>query len=140
MSRLALTDSVPVPAEVGKAGNDNFSAARLRADLREASLADSPSTPTPDAIFDDLERVLGERAVVTEADVPVLARRLHAVFRRLVHLSQIPGSGVPREAVAAALGMLTELMPPDFQGAVGYLRRLALTVSDLLDELLEDMP
>lgn len=69
-----------------------------------------------------------------------LARRLHAVFRRLVHLSQVPGSGVRRATVAASSGLLTELMPQDFAGALGYLRRLALAVSGLLDELLEDMP
>ncbi|MFI0942809.1 DUF6415 family natural product biosynthesis protein [Streptomyces sp. NPDC021020] len=139
MSGPPLANAAPAPNEVGKGDGDSTSVDRLLADLRKLSLSKLTETPTTDAIFDGLEKVLGEHAVVARADMPVLARRLHAVFRRLVHLSQIPGSGVQQETVAASWGLLTELMPKDGPGALGYLRRLAMTVSDLLDELLEDM-
>jgi hypothetical protein len=134
----AVTESVP--GDLGTPTVGGNTAARLLDGLREQSLTELPGAPAIDVVFDDLESVLGEVAVVAKADVAPLARRLHAVFRRLVYLSRAPSSGVDEATVAASWPLLTELMPHDLPGAHGYLRRLAMTVSDLLDQLLEDMP
>lgn len=141
MSSPTLFAAVPAPGVSGGLRDlDRTSTDRLVADLRELSLPELPESPTVTAIFDELETMLGERAEVDRAGMRAMARRLHAVFRRLVHLSLSPGSGVRQATVAASWGLFTELMPQDFPGALGYLRRLAIAVSGLLDELLEDMP
>ncbi|NUS17018.1 MAG: hypothetical protein HOY69_37425 [Streptomyces sp.] len=140
LEEASPTSPVLVLEEVATVEADRACVARLLAGLRELSLTELPATPGIESIFDDLERVLGESAAVAQADVPPLAQRLHVVFRRLMGLSRVPSSGVTRSTADATAGLLTELMPPDLRGARGYLRRLALAVSDLLDELLEDMP
>jgi hypothetical protein len=131
---------LPDPRVPGECHVDRTATPLLLASLRDLSLSELSTAPTIDAVFDDLEFVLGEGTDVTRTDIRALAQRLHAVFRRLVHLCQSAGSGARQKKLAASSGLLTELMPQDFPGALGYLRRLALAVSGLLDELLEDMP
>lgn len=137
---LAAPAGAPTCDEITTTNVNGTAAARLLAGLRELSLTELPATPAIDVIFEDLESVLGEHAEVAQEDLAPLARRLHVVFRRLVYLSRTPSSGMKKATVASSLALLTELMPHDLPGARGYLRRLALAVSDLLDQLLEDMP
>lgn len=142
MNGLALAAPAVAPtfAEITTADVDGAAAARLPAGLRELYLTELPATPAVDLVFEDLESVLGEHAEVAREDLAPLAQRLHIVFRRLVRLSRMPSSGVKKATVEASWAFMTELMPHDLPGARGYLRRLALAVSDLLDQLLEDMP
>jgi uncharacterized protein DUF6415 len=126
--------------KLGAFTTDGRTTARVLAGLRRGFLVGTAATPVIDGVFDDLEAVLGEDAAPTAAEIAELARRLHAVYRRLVHLSRWPNSGVSKATVAASWGLMTERMPPGFPSALGYVRRLAMAVSDLLDEVLEDMP
>lgn len=136
---LAAPAAAPTRDEITTADVDGTSAARLLAGLRQLSLTELPGTPAIEVIFDDLEIVLGERAEVAQVDLAPLARRLHTVFRRLAYLSRMPSSGVKEATVADSWSLMTERMPQGLPAARGYLRRLTLAVSDLLDELLEDM-
>ncbi|UNO42150.1 DUF6415 family natural product biosynthesis protein [Streptomyces sp. MST-110588] len=124
----------------GEAQNDDQTKARLLAALRARFLLESPEIPVVDVIFDDLERILGEGAALTASEVASLTPRLHALYRRAVRASRHPNSGVRPATVAASHRLLFERFPPEFLPALAHLRRLALAVSDLLDELLEDMP
>jgi hypothetical protein len=108
--------------------------------LREQFFLVSPEIAVVDAVFDDLEAVLGESADPTPADIAELTPRLHAVFRRIAYVAQEPNSGVRPETIAGARNFLDQRFPRDFLPARAHLRRLAMTVENLLDELLEDMP
>lgn len=120
---------------------DADTAARALVALRARFLLVSSATPVIDAIFEDLESVLGLDAdALSAAEVSVIRPRLHSAYRRIVGVSREPNNGVRPATVAASYGLLTERSPQDFRAALGHLRRLAMSVSDLLDELLEDMP
>jgi hypothetical protein len=147
MSHSTLAPEVIVATEVSAdplatmADNSPRAKARVLAGLRQRFLLEHPSTPNVELIFDDLDAVLGEYGGdLTAAEIADIRPRLHAAFRRIVFVSQQPRSGVSRHRFDASLRLLTERFPADFTAALGHLRRLAMTVSDLLDELLEDLP
>ncbi|MQY11446.1 hypothetical protein SRB5_15640 [Streptomyces sp. RB5] len=118
--------------------NDGRTVALVLVGLREQLLLDSPEFPALDAVFDDLEVVLGEHAVLAIGEVENLTPRLHAALRRIIHVAPQNGSGVRPETAAASRGLLTERFPDQPLPALAHLRRLAMTVSNLLDELLEE--
>jgi hypothetical protein len=148
MRHSTLAPELTVAAEVYAdplatiADNGPRATARVLAGLRQRFLLESsPSTPSVELIFEDLDAVLGEYGGdLMAAEIADIRPRLHAAFRRIVFVSQQPNSGVSRHRFDASLRLLTERFPADFTAALGHLRRLAMTVSDLLDELLEDLP
>ncbi|MFF2850545.1 DUF6415 family natural product biosynthesis protein [Streptomyces sp. NPDC058001] len=112
----------------------------ILAKMRERFLLESPEVPVADEVFEDLEAVLGPYADLTAADIAELTPRLHTVFRRVMCVARQTNSGVSPGTVEASRGLLEERVPHEFTLALGYLRRLAVTVAGLLDELLEEMP
>ncbi|MBY8889214.1 hypothetical protein K7472_30855 [Streptomyces sp. PTM05] len=130
----------PRLSQEGLCRTDPLVKARTLAALRGHFLLESPEVPVVDAVFDDLELVLGEDAELTGADVARLTPRLHLVYRRILLAASQPSSGVRPETAAASRNLLVERFPNEFVPARAHLRRLAMAVSDLLDELLEDMP
>ncbi|MFJ9822374.1 DUF6415 family natural product biosynthesis protein [Streptomyces sp. NPDC101151] len=145
---MTSTTLAPV-ADASQAGQGANSAyrtddrvkARVLAGVRERFLLESPDVPIIDALFEDLESILGQDADLEAARVSELTPRLHAVFRRVMYVArQHPHSGIRPATVEAYRSLLVERFPPVFLPALAHLRRLAMAVSDLLDELLEDMP
>ncbi|MFE2842557.1 DUF6415 family natural product biosynthesis protein [Streptomyces scopuliridis] len=134
-------DTAP-PSHQGASGyeDDIRVKARLLARLKERFLLESPEIPVVDAVFDDLESILGEHAELKMAEIEKLRPRLHAVFRRIVYVSRQPNSGVLPATVVECRSLLMERFPRDFGPALVHVRRLAMAVSALLDELLEDLP
>lgn len=141
-SVLAQGVAAPPPSYQGarKFEDHDRAKALLLARLKERFLLESPQIPVVDAVFDDLDSVLGEHTELSMAEIKDLTPRLHTVFRRIRYVARQPNSGVRPETIAASRGLLTERFPQDFTLALAHLRRLAMTVSDLLDELLEEMP
>lgn len=113
---------------------------RLLAGLKVRFLLESPEIPVVDAVFDDLESVLGEHAELEMAEIEKLTPRLHAVFRRIVYVARQPNSGVLPATIVECRSLLVERFPRDFGPALAHLRHLAMAVSALLDELLEELP
>nr|WSZ99022.1 DUF6415 family natural product biosynthesis protein [Streptomyces sp. NBC_00857] len=134
-------DTAP-PGHQGPSGyeDDVRVKARLLAKLKEHFLLVSPEVPVVDAVFDDLESILGEHAELKMAEIEMLRPCLHAVFRRIVYVSRQPNSGVLPGLVVECRSLLVERFPRDFGPALVHLRRLAMAVSALLDELLDDLP
>lgn len=139
-------EAIAATADLGSAlvaGADDSprTKARVLAGLRRKFLLETPATPSVDLVFEDLESVLGEYAGdLTAAGVAEIGPRLHAVYRRILWVSQRPNSGVSPDRVASSRGLLTQRFPDGFPAALSHVRRLAATVSDLLDELLEELP
>ncbi|MCZ4098287.1 DUF6415 family natural product biosynthesis protein [Streptomyces sp. H39-C1] len=136
---LEVAEAPPNPRSDGSYQNDDQVKARLLAKLRERFLLESPEIPVVDAVFDDLELVLGEHADLTMADIEELTPRMHAVFRRVIYVARQPNSGVLPATVGAYQDLLIARFPRDFAQALAHLRRLAMAVSDSLDELLEEL-
>ncbi|MFE2034289.1 DUF6415 family natural product biosynthesis protein [Streptomyces scopuliridis] len=134
-------DTAP-PSHQGASGFENGARVktRLLAALKARFLLESPEIPVVDAVFNDLEAILGEHAELEMAEIENLRPRLHAVFRRIVYVARQPNSGVLPETVLECRVLLVERFPRDFGPALAHLRRLAMAVSSLLDELLEDLP
>ncbi|MBD0739075.1 DUF6415 family natural product biosynthesis protein [Streptomyces sp. CBMA29] len=139
--RETVATHVAADPLVTVADDSTLVTARVLAGLRQRFLLESPGTPSVDLVFEDLESVLGVYAGdLTAAEIATIRPRLHAAFRRIVFVSQRSGSGVSPERLEVSFGLLTQRFPADFPAALVHLRRLAVTVSDLLDELLEDLP
>ncbi|WP_405889497.1 DUF6415 family natural product biosynthesis protein [Streptomyces sp. NBC_00133] len=130
----------PSPSPVRGFSNDVGTHTRVLARLREYALQDSAELPVLEAVFDDLESVLGEQADLTARDIKELTPRLHSAFRRIVGMAVRSNGGVDPDAIERTRALLVERSPQDFLSARAYLRRLAIAVEDLLDQLLEDMP
>ncbi|MFJ6573699.1 DUF6415 family natural product biosynthesis protein [Streptomyces sp. NPDC091292] len=114
--------------------------ALILATMRERFLLASPEVPVVADVFEDLEAVLGPYADLTAADLAELTPRLHTVFHRLLVVARQPNSGVSAVTAAAARNLLDKPLPFEPTQALGYVRRLAVTVGGLLDELLEELP
>ncbi|MEU8968971.1 DUF6415 family natural product biosynthesis protein [Streptomyces monashensis] len=126
--------------QAGAYQTDAEAKARVLAALRIRLYLDSPEVPVVDALFEDLDRVLGEGDELTAPEIADLTPRLHLVFRRVRLAAGQPSSGVLPTTLAASRHLLVERFPQELVPARGHVRRLALALSDLLDELLEDMP
>ncbi|TQK42311.1 hypothetical protein FBY35_3690 [Streptomyces sp. SLBN-118] len=127
-------------ASVRRYSGDVGTRTRVLARLREVALQDSAEIPALDAVFDDLESVLGERAELTGDEVKLLTPCLHKVFRRILGMAEASNVGVAPDTIGRARELLVERFPGDFLPARAHLRRLAMAVEDVFDQLLEDMP
>ncbi|MER5462377.1 DUF6415 family natural product biosynthesis protein [Streptomyces sp. NPDC002668] len=130
----------PSPSPVRGFSDDVRTHTRVLAGLIEYALQDSAEVPVLDAVFDDLESVLGEHADLTASEITKLTPRLHSAFRRMVGIAVQSNGGVGPDTIERTRTLLAERSPEDFLPARAYLRRLAIAVEDLLDQLLEDMP
>lgn len=104
---------------------------RLHGSTRAADPVEEP--PLLGAVLDDLESVLGEYARPTVEDIPALEVRLCGALQQFVAMA-----GQIREPIDAGLTervqrLTTEADSGDYARGLGYVRRLALTVQDLLD-------
>ncbi|MFE5089448.1 DUF6415 family natural product biosynthesis protein [Streptomyces sp. NPDC056638] len=94
-----------------------------------------------DGIFEDLEQVLGEQSFPDEAEVDTLLRRTRGSLMQLV--AAIPDSDVGPGPVDGVVDKARSLVSSNPSGGpLGpkvLLRRMALTVVDLLDQL-EPLP
>lgn len=95
-------------------------------------------TPNADAVFDDLEAVLGEHADLSAAETVELMPRLSRVLARLATVAELTGgrehSGLDQPLVVH----LERRLPGEFLPARGHLRRLAVVCLDLIDHLMND--
>ncbi|MFD9220012.1 DUF6415 family natural product biosynthesis protein [Streptomyces sp. NPDC060064] len=92
-----------------------------------------------DAIFDDLDRVLGDQTPPAD-QIDELSECLRGTLMQLVNIAVAdpkfpPTEGMLRE-IARACGLRSEELPGDYWPAVGHLRRLATVTSDLLELML----
>ncbi|MFE3139660.1 DUF6415 family natural product biosynthesis protein [Streptomyces scopuliridis] len=97
-----------------------------------------------DALYEDLEAVLGEQADPTSPEVEDLAARLRDALMRLVGVALREGGDRPGDEAAKVIEraklLCWEEPPEELVEARAHVRRLALVALDLLDLLLEDTP
>ena len=102
--------------------------------------SDLDETPNADAVFDDLEAVLGERADLSASEIAELMPRLYRVLRRLAMVAQLTEAFEHGSLGQPLVVLLEERFPGDFLPARGHLRRLAVVCLDLIDHLMKDVP
>lgn len=90
-----------------------------------------------DAIFDDLEDILGQDYVPDDDEIFDLSLRMRGCLMRL--LGAAPEQDDFTEPVARARALLDVDVPGDYMGSRVHLRRMALTALALL-ELLAPFP
>jgi hypothetical protein len=142
---IAITPDTSVNASVppwngGSFSNDVGVQVRVLARLREHALHSSAEIRGSDALFEDLEAVLGEHTGLSVEDIGELTPRLRLALRRILDMTEGAKHGVAAGTIERARTLLSEQFSPDSFPALGHLRRLAATIEDLLDQLLEDMP
>ncbi|UXY33015.1 DUF6415 family natural product biosynthesis protein [Streptomyces sp. HUAS TT20] len=93
------------------------------------------------AIFDDLDQLLGEQ-MPAAADLGAVSDRLRDTLRQLSNIACTDPVFRPGPEIAALVQRGEELRaqepPGDYRQALGLSRRIALTTSDLIDRLLEE--
>ena len=89
-----------------------------------------------EAVLDDLEAVLGEHANLTGDEVRLLCIRLHHTFLKFLTMASQIIPSLSRELTMRALSLASEQPPWDDVSALGYLRRLAITVQDLMEHFM----
>ncbi|GGZ98177.1 hypothetical protein GCM10010371_67400 [Streptomyces subrutilus] len=98
-------------------------------------LRKSIPTPVLNAVFEDLEEVLGPDSVPDEDDVPVLTLRMRGHLMRLI--GALPEHEPPPQDVdvliTRARALLDVDVPGDYLGIRVHLRRMALAALDFLD-------
>ncbi|WP_411158390.1 DUF6415 family natural product biosynthesis protein [Streptomyces sp. CBMA29] len=117
------------------AQRDIATMARVLQRLHRLSEAETPSEEPPlvRTVLDDLESALGEFSAPTVEHVPLMAARLASVFRQLLILAQQVHPPMSPGLAGRTLRLIEEAAGGEHISDLGYVRRLALTVQDLLD-------
>lgn len=94
-----------------------------------------------DAVYDDLDQVLGEQRPTATA-LDAVSDRLRDALQHLSNIAVADPVFSPSPATAALVQRGNELRgeekPSEYQQALGLSRRIALTTSDLIDRLIEE--
>lgn len=94
-----------------------------------------------DVVYDDLEQVLGEFCPAPSA-VGAIGDRLRDALAQLSNIACADPAFAPSPEIAALVeqgaGLRGEAKPRDDRQALGQVRRIALTTSDIVDRLIAE--
>ncbi|WP_328913278.1 MULTISPECIES: DUF6415 family natural product biosynthesis protein [unclassified Streptomyces] len=118
--------------------NDNETLVRVLQGLRRSEDTEPSAAETPlmAAVLDDLEAVLGEYSDLADDEVWSLIGRLRETFLRFFALAAQIHPGLSHGLVSQAHGLVSEQPLGEYVSALGYLRRLAITLQDLMEHFM----